>query len=311
MKLNLLPATVSKGAKTRNAVIGSVLLVLVGIGASAFMITSSGADLAAVKNQVAEARPRAEKALNTANEADTIIVQANGVVLNTKLAQAMIKHNDKYPALYNELLEKIPSFFRVTNLRATPIDATSSQITMEGTLETYQQYADLMLALLRFPGTTAVGRNQYVTTEQVVPAITEIDQTARPRRIDEAPIPDDPLERLTYFQNQASTPSYQGVGNYGSPTDDTRFALPNSSLITVTMVVNRDLRVPDVRGTLSASGGGGSTTTTTAPGGVGFGGPLGAPGGIPSGIPTGGPGGPGASSRGPGGRPGAGGAEDE
>jgi hypothetical protein len=299
MKLNLLPATVNKGAKARNAVIGSVILVLAGIGASAFMITSSAAELAAVKQQVAETRPRAEKALQTAQQAETIIVQANGVVLNAKLAQAMIKHNDKYPALYNELLDKIPSFFRVTSLRATPIDATSSQITMEGTLETYQQYADLMLALLRFPGTTAVGRNQYVTTEQVVPAITEIDQTARPRRLNEAPIPDDPLERLTYFQAQASTPTYQGVGNYGSPTDDTRFALPDSSLITVTMVVTRDLRVPDVRATLSQSGGAAPATTTAGgfPGGGGF---PGAPGtGAPMGAPAG-MGGPGSA----GGRPG-------
>lgn len=303
MKLNLLPATVSKGAKARTAVIGSVLMVLAGIGASAFMITSSGAELADVKRLVNEERPKAERALSTANEAETIIVQANGVVLNAKLAQSMIKHNDKYPALYNELLDKIPSFFRVTSMRATPIDATSSQITMEGTLETYQQYADLMLALLRFPGTTAVGRNQYVTTEQVVPAITEVDQNARPRRLDEAPIPDDPLERLTYFQAQGSTPTYSGIGNYGSPTNDTRFALPNSSLITVTMVVTRDLRVPDVRSTLSASGAGGSTTTTA---------PTGGPGSFPGGMPAGVPGGPGAGGAGsPGGRPGAGGADDE
>lgn len=311
MKLNLLPATVSKGAKTRTAVIVAVLMVLGGIGASAYMITSSGADLVAIKTQVNEERPKAERALNTAAEAETIIVQANGVVLNKGLAQAMIAHNAKYPALYDELLKSIPSYFRVTSMRATPIDANSSQITMEGTLESYQQYADLMLALLNFKGTTAVGRNQYVTNEQVVPALTQIDQTARPRRLNEAPIPDDPLERLTYFQAQASTPTYQGTGNYGSPTDDTRFALPTSSLITVTMVVARDLRVPDVRTTLASSGAApASTTTASAPGGGFPGGPGGGfpgPGGMP-GVPSGPPGGAGSPAGG--GRAGAGGAED-
>lgn len=307
MKLNLLPATVSKGAKTRTAVIVAALMVLVSIGASAYMITSSAADLAQITTEVNEERPKAERALNTAAEAETIIVQANGVVSNKNLAQAMIAHNAKYPALYEELFKTIPSYFRVTSLRATPIGEGSSQITMEGTLETYQQYADLMLALLNFKGATAVGRNQYVSDEQVVPAITEIDQNARPRRINEAPIPDDPMERLTYFQSQASTPTYQGVGNYGSPTDDTRFALPTSSLITVTMVVSRDLRVPDVRPTLSASGTAPATTTTGGGGGFPGGAPAGFPGGGIPGVPSGPPGGAGSPSGG--GR--AGGAEQE
>ncbi|MGV3618795.1 MAG: hypothetical protein ACO1SV_26015 [Fimbriimonas sp.] len=295
MKLNLLPATVSKGAKARTAWIGSVLLILAGVGASAFMITKSGSDLREIKQLVADERPKAERAYARAIQADTIIVQADGVVRNKKLADAMIAHNNKYPALYTELLGKIPSFFRVTQMSATPINETTSQINLQGTLETYQQYADLMLALFRFKGTTAVGRGNYVSTEQIVPAITEVDQTARPRRADEAPIPDDPLQRLTYFQNQASTPQFTGTGNFGTATDDTRFALPNSSLIQVTMIVSRDLRVPDVRQTLAGGGGGGGTAP--APGGF--------PGGIP-GVPGGRPGPGGAGGAPPSGGGGAG-----
>jgi hypothetical protein len=286
MKLNLLPATVSKGAKARTAWIGSVLLILAGVGASAFMISKSRSDLLEIKQLVAEERPKADRAYQTAIQADTIIVKAEGVVRNAKLANAMINHNNKYPALYTELLGKIPSFFRVTQITATPINETTSQINLQGTLETYQQYADLMLALFQFKGTTAVGRNNYVSTEQIVPALTEVDQTARPRRADEAPIPDDAMERLTYFQSQATTPQFTGTGNYGTATDDTRFALPNSSLIQVTMIVSRDLRVPDVRGTLAGGG------TAPAPGGFGGGMP---PGGVPGGagrFPGGGSGGP-------------------
>lgn len=296
MKLNLLPATVSKGAKARNAWIGSILLILVGAGASAFMIIKSQQDLRDIKQKVADARGPAQTAYETSAQADTIITKAELPIRNTLLANAMIAHNAKYPQLYDELQRSIPSFFRVTRMSASPIDANTSRIDLQGTLETYQQYADLMLALLKFKGTMAVGRNNYVPTEQIVPALTPADQAGRPRRANEAPVPDDPLERLTYFQGQGSTEAFTGVGNFGSATPDTRFALPDSSLIEVSMVVARDLRVPDARGTLQAApaptaggagGGLGGAPVSGMP--SGFGGPGGAPSGAPVGRGAGSP----------------------
>ena len=74
-------------------------------------------------------------------------------------------------------------------MNATPIDDNTSTVTLVGTLDSYQQYSDLMLALLRFPDAQSVGRNSYVSTDKIVPALTEVDQNGRPRGVNEAPVP--------------------------------------------------------------------------------------------------------------------------
>ena len=255
MKLNLLPATVSKGAKARTAWIGSIAIILVSVLGSAYMIVDSQGKLRQIKQEVADMRPKAQEAYDTSTQADAIIARADNVIRNRQLADAILAHNSKYPELYRDVRAAIPPFFRITSMSATPIDATTAQVNLAGTLDTYQQYADLMLALFRMKGATAVGRSGYVATEQVVPALTEIDQNGRPRRANEQPIPDDPLERLAYFQSQGSTDSFTGTGNFGTATNDTRFATPDASLVNVTIVVSRNIQAPDVRGTLQGAGG--------------------------------------------------------
>jgi hypothetical protein len=273
MKLNLLPATVNKGAAARTAWIGAVVLILAGAGVCAFMIVTSGQQLRDIKQQVADARPKAQEALDTSAMAETVVNRAAPYVRNRKLAQAMIAHNAKYPKLFNDVRSWIPSFFRVTQMSAQPNDASTATVTLVGTLDNYQQYADLMLVFLRNEEVAQVGRANYVPDEQIVPPLTPVDQVGRPRLPNEAPVPDDPLERLAYFQAQGSTLNYTGYSNFGTGTQDARLALPDSSLITVTLVVNRDLTVPDVRGTLSGAGGA-APVGGGAPVGLGGGGGL-------------------------------------
>lgn len=288
MKLNLLPATVKTGAKARTAWIASILLILASVVVSAFMITSSQDRLRRIKQEVANEKPKAQAAVDVALQAETIITTASVPERNRLMSEAVLAQSAKYPALYDEVKKWIPPFYRVFSMSATPIDATTSQIQLSGTLDTYQQYADLMLALLRWKDVTGVGRDGFVNTDQIIPAITPADQTGRPRRPDEAPIPDDPLERLTYFQSRGSTEAYNPQGNYGTSTPDTRFAIPGQSVVSVTLVVTRGLQAPNVRQILSENG---APATAAAPGGAGAG--AGAATTIPGAGGTGDPGLPG------------------
>ncbi len=288
MKLNLLPATVSRGAQSRTAWIASVIIMLIGIGAAIAAALTSQANLAQAKDAYETAKPLADRAYATSAQADAIMGDAKVVdlVKNVALAESMISHNDAYPNLYNSLLPYIPPFYRLTSLAATPIDDKTATVTMSGTLGSYQQYADLMLVLMRNPNAVSVSRSGFQSTDAIVPQLTPVDQLGHPRKPGEQPVPDDPLQRLAYFQSQAQPAAYTGQGNFGSGTDNTRGAMTGESLVTVQMVVNANLQTPDPRGTLStAAGGGGSTgapTTTGFPGG-------GPPSNIPAG-PTGAPG---------------------
>jgi hypothetical protein len=153
-----------------------------------------------------------------------------------------------------------------------------------------------MLALLRIPGATSVSRTGFQMGDQYVPNLSVTDQTGRPIRPGEPPIPDDPLQRLDYFVARGGTTGYTGVGGFGSgPENAVRGAMPNASQVTVTVTfpfeypkanpVYRGLLGPDPIATLRAAGSapaGGAGTLPAGPAG-----PPGAPG--PAAGPAGGP----------------------
>lgn len=279
MKLNLLPATINKGAAARNAWIATVFLTLAGVGVAAFMIISSKAELDSAKQQVVDAQPAAARANATSAAADTVIQQAGPFLQNTKVARAMLAHNAKYPNFYDKVRTWVPSFFRITEMRAVPAGPDSTMVTLTGTVDTYQQYSDLPLAFLRHSDITSVGRANYVLNIKQVPSLSSADQVGMPRRADEAPLPKDPLERLAYFESQVTSQDYLGVSNFGAASEDTRFAMPNSSLVTIQLTVTHDLTVPDVRNSINKGGGGAATA-------VGGGMPTGMPAipGVPAGA---------------------------
>jgi hypothetical protein len=296
MKLNLLPQTVRVGAKAKTAWIGAILMVAVGMAAAVMMsIQADQADKESA-DALAAVQPQAQKAYDTASAADAILASdpAKEVVLNANLANAMIKHNGDFPTMYEELFRYNPPFFRLTSISATPVSATQASITMTGTITTYQQYADLVLALLRNKKVRSVARSGFNYSDLQVPPLVPADQVGRPRKPGEAPIPDDPLLRLTYFESQPQPTGYNGGGNFGSGTPAEREAMPGESLITITMTADYALQTPSPMQTLSSLGGGSLTPSGTAAGPGSAPGPSGAasgnqplaPANLPSAPPT-------------------------
>ena len=199
----------------------------------------------------------------------------------------MIDHNGTYPALYDEVKKYIPSFYRVNSMSAQSNGAGQATVTLVGVLQTDQQYADLMLALLRWNKVTSISRGGFVPTNMYVPALTPDDQIGKPIHPGDAPIPDDPYKRQDYYLAKGGVTGYLGQNNYGTGEQGSVGPKPGASEVTVTMVIKDNLQTPDPRATLAAGG-------AAAPAGGG-GGPAGAGGNLPT-TPTSAPAPPSASS---------------
>jgi Tfp pilus assembly protein PilN len=281
MKLNLLPTYVGKERAVRSAIFLSFAIAAASIVAAVFMITSSRKAVQDSENEISQWQAQAQAAVAESKRADVIVQNARILILNTNLAQAMDKHNYDYIGLYDEVRRYIPGFFRVTTMSAQPA-GEQAVVTLTGVIRTHQQYADLMLALLRIPGATSVTRSNYQIVDPYVPPLSEGSQSGAPIRPGEAPLPDDPLDRLDRMIAEAGTEGFLGTGNFGvnDPTQP-KGAMPGWSLITVSVVVPKNIQTPNPRATLATVGGGGAQQ----PGGVpGPGGPPGPPG--PQGAPS-------------------------
>lgn len=287
MKLNLLPKIVDTTSRAKKAFVLSMLALVGSILAAIWMITTSQARLDAANKRLEEVKPDYDAVVKIAADADALISsgKVKQVALNASLAKVMKDYNDKYVDLYAYVMPYIPRFFRIVSINATPIDDKTCTVTLTGPVQNAQQYADLMLALLRIPNATSVGRTGFQSEDVIVPPLTEIDQVGRPRKESEAPIPDDAVARLDYFENQRVPSGFFGSGNYGITEAGTEKTVkPRESLITVSIVLPRDIRTPNPRATIQTLQGSG----TAAPGAA-LGAPTGAQGGPPTGIPTGAP----------------------
>lgn len=289
MKLNLLPTYVSKGNQAKTATVVSVLLALLGILGAVGLIFISKGSLAEARADAESKQERAARAVATSKRADEVVAEAQMIIRNINLADAMLKHNDVYPDLYRDIKPYIPGFFRVTQMSATPNDAATATVTLTGTVKTYQQYADLMIALYRIPGATTVSRSGYVNGDPFVPNITDLDQNGRPIRPGQTNIPDDKYERLAYYQGQGTVTGFTGEGGFGtSDTTQARGAMPGYSLVTLSVVIPRSIQVPDPRATLQSQGPapapGTGAGAATGPGGPAVGGGAALPGRGPAGA---------------------------
>jgi hypothetical protein len=253
MKLNLLPTYVSKEKQGRFAVLGSVILAAAGLAAMLFLIRSSRDAVQVEQNRINAAKPDADTAVAISKQADDVMNQARGLILNMNLADAMNTHSKEYPDLYDEVRQYIPSFYRISSLNAVPNGAESVTVTMTGYLSTFQQYADLMVALLRIPGATAVSRSGFQLTDPLVPNLVPEDQTARPFKPGDPRIPDDPMDRLDLQIANAQLTGFQGAGGFGTTNRPiVRGAMPTQSTVTVAVVIaGKDLQTPDPRATLA------------------------------------------------------------
>ncbi|HRF61226.1 MAG TPA: hypothetical protein PLH94_15085 [Fimbriimonadaceae bacterium] len=278
MKLNLLPTHVSKQGQAKTALIFSIVMVLASIVAAVLMNITSSKDLADAKKMAEDLKPQAQAAVDTAKLADAMLagtapftVPAPTLQRNIQLAQAMQAHSPKYPELYGVVMDHIPSFFRLTSLQAQPAGDTAALVTMTGVIDTFQEYADLMLALLRIPGATGVTRTGFNVTDMFVPELITEDQVGTPIRPGQARVPSTPIDRLNAViaNAEAGTTGFSGVGNFG--IDDpflTKGAMPNSSEITVSVLIDgQPIKTPDPRASLRpVAGGGGGGGGMPAPG---------------------------------------------
>ncbi|MCW5944019.1 MAG: hypothetical protein KIS66_17450 [Fimbriimonadaceae bacterium] len=286
MKLNLLPKTISEAKAGRAAIVFSILLFIILLGAGGALYAYSDQQLKQARDRVAALKPDYDRVVANARVAETKMADASQLYRNASLAEAMLAHNTKYPDLYDELFQYIPSYYRLISMSAAPIGSGQCQVTLVGTLQTFQQYADITLALRRFPDVVSVQRSGYQIIERYVPNLQIGDQVAYPIRPGEAPIPTDPIDRMNYLiANAQGSSGFQGIGGFGSEDSFTpRGAMLDWSVVTMTLIVSRDLQVPDPNATLGAPAGGSA-------GGGGFAGvPGGRIGGPPAGV--GGPGGP-------------------
>jgi hypothetical protein len=161
-------------------------------------------------------------------------------------------------------------------------------INITGVVETYEEYANVMLAYMRMPGEPVVNRSGYTLLEPLVPALTETDQSGEAIAPGETPLPDEFPARLeSLIARAAADPQgFQNQAGFGTDVNG-RGAMPGWSIInlTITVMVDESLLPPNPAATLSPGGGGGGAGG--GPGG-GFGGMSG-PGG-PGGFAGGGPG---------------------
>lgn len=259
MKLNLLPTYVSREKQIRNAVLLSLALAALGIGASAWMIKKSQDDLRAARARVVSLQPQAAEAVAISKNADVIVGQSAQLMSNIQLANAMLMHSDVYPNLYNDVKLYIPGFFRATSLNAASGGANATTVTMQGVIRTFQQYADMNLALLRMPGANTVSRQGYQIRDMFVPPLTREDQVGRPIRPGEPRLPDEPLDRLDVLIANARDDGFVGAGGFGTISEPpfTRGAMPDWSTVTFQINLNRDIQVPDPRGSILGGAGGG------------------------------------------------------
>jgi hypothetical protein len=266
LKLNLLPKIVDTTGRAKRAFFGGLLVFAASCVAAFMMVKISGERLQTSKDSVATAQPLYDAAVKTANDADAIMAkpELRQLVVNTALAKQMNAANRIYPDLYDSVIPYIPAFFRITRLSASPIDATTCTVNMTGTVKNAQQYADLMLALLRIKGAISVTRADFQAEDVIVPPLTEVDQNGRPRKESAAPIPDDPLARLAYFQTETVPKGYFDSGNYGNTEAGvTKTVRPGESLITVSVALPRNIQTPNPRETIRTLAGGAPSTTGT------------------------------------------------
>lgn len=257
MKLNLLPTYVSKEKQGRFAFVLSGLIAIAAFAAMMFLIRSSREELAEEKRRIVEARPNAARAVAISQRADAVIQENRGLILNINLAEAMNSHNTVYPDLFDEVRKYIPDFYRISSLAAVPNGPESCTVTMTGYLSTFQEYADLMLALLRIPGATAVSRSGFQLTDPGVPGLITEDQVGRIVKPGAPRIVDDPHDRLDQQIANAQVTGFENAGGFGtSETPLVRGAMPTQSTVTVAVVISgKNIMTPNPRQTLSESAG--------------------------------------------------------
>lgn len=257
MKLNLLPTYVGKGRQVFVAFFFGIVLTLVCAVISFQMIHSSKEQLDKAKEQSDSYDKPVAAAIAYAAAADNVAKPLGEIIRDTKLANAMMDHNDKYPIFYNHIFQYIPNFYRITSMQAVPESADRVTLTLTGVIKTHEQYAELMLAMLRIPGSGPVTRSGFTPTFPFVPNVTAQDPNPTTQQPNEPVLPKNPLSRLDALIAQGGVHQFKPTGNFGSGAPGERGPMPDSQVVTMIVSLPGDLRTPDPRATLTVLGGGG------------------------------------------------------
>lgn len=254
MKLNLVPKHVSKAGQSRGMMVMAIAIVVLAAVGAILMMLQSQARLAAAVDKAESHQQGAADAVATANDADRVIAQGAMFDRNLKLATAMLDHNMAYTQLYDDVFAHIPSFFRLNSIAAVPNGAEAATVTLTGYLDTFQQYADMNLALLRIPGAVNVTRSGYVIDDKYVPSLNENDQIGTPVEPGEENLPSDPWERWQELERRAAAApdGFLNINGFGTMGGD-KGAMPGFSTVTFTVTIaGRNIQPPDPTATIMA-----------------------------------------------------------
>ena len=161
MKLNLVPRAVAKDVAGRTTFFVVLIVVIASlVGAFALNLYNVG-ERDKWERMAVQKKEHADRVVATAAHADVVISDAIVILTNTQLVRDIDAANEAYPALYDGIREYIPSFFRVRTLEAQSTGADAATVTITGYLKTFQQYSDMMIALLRYPRAVGVGRSGF------------------------------------------------------------------------------------------------------------------------------------------------------
>ena len=258
MKLNLLPHYQDPGLQSKKAIQRGGVGVLCALAVSLFLIFWSGLGLGEAQAEIEALEPEAQLAYRTALRADEIMKGAAFLTTDLKLAEAIQKQNQNAITLFQEVMEYLPSFFRLTSLNAAPKGEQDAVVVLEGVIHSYQEYADLMLALLRMPDVSKVQRSKPDIKESPVPPLVPEDQIGISVLAGSPRIPSEPLKRMDVMIAEAAKPqsvppeiklpTLAGAQEYHQYVK----LLPGDSVVKIEMLVkNHKFQVPNPRLTLA------------------------------------------------------------
>ncbi len=253
MKLNLLPTSVSRGRNVGKAIVFSVLMSVFFIGLSFSMTVSSKNELEEARAKVNAERPPLEQTAAIAAEADKIVERATPFLRNINLIKAVDAHTTVYPDFYKSVMPLLPDFYRITTMRATPLNETAVNVAFNGVVKS-TQYNDLRFALLRIANATNLQISAVGSVDTIVPNLTPVDMTGRMRKRNEPVVPDDGMARLNQALAKGGVTGFLGQGNFGSGNNLPRQAMPGFSVVNVSFIIPGHLQAPNIRATLTQIG---------------------------------------------------------
>src|SRR5579862_2189078 len=197
MKLNLIPTSAARtGGASKLAWIIMVVMILVSIYLSMRMNSTVAGTLSKAKEDVQNNQAASDNVNSVSSNADHVMTEESGPLLNTKLVQAMQAHCSVYPNFYDELFKYIPGYFRLTAISVTPNDGNTATLTMTGSVGSLHEYTDLVLALMRVRGAQQVTRSGYQLTYSYVQPLQADTQHTWKVKPGEQRLTDDPIQRL-------------------------------------------------------------------------------------------------------------------